>query len=79
MLFLSSVPHREVEDHAREKATFCHAQEKARGEEASHILCHAQQGCHYPPGKRECRKPYFGGGQLKSDIAWYLSGLVHYA
>lgn len=77
MLFFSPVPHGEVENNAGEQATLCHAQNKACGKEASHVLSDAQQGCHYAPGECECRKPYFGRGQFQGDIARYLSALAH--
>ena len=76
MLFLSPVPHGEVEDDTGKEATFSHTEEKACGEEARHVLGHAQQGCHYAPDECEGRKPYFRGGQFESDVAWDLCGLV---
>ena len=76
MLFFTPVPHRKVKHHAREEATLCHAQDESCGEEASHILGHAQQGCDNAPDESECRKPNFGRGQSEDDITWYLTALV---
>lgn len=78
MLLFSPVPHRKIEHHAREETALCHAQKEACGEEASHVLGDAQQGCDYAPGECECRKPNFRRCQLEDDIAWNLVALGHH-
>ena len=68
MLFFPPVPHRQVEDHTREKTTLRQAEEESCDKEASHILGDTEQCCDYAPGEGKGGKPYFGRSQFENDV-----------
>ena len=53
VLLLSLVPHGEIEDHTREKATFSQAKKESRREEARHVLGHSKKRSDNAPDERQ--------------------------
>ena len=72
MLFVSFVPHAQIERSSREEPGFCDAQEEAGDEESGETLGEAHEGANDTPGKGDSRKPESWRCELEDDVAWDL-------
>ena len=70
MLFVSLVPHAEIECGSREEAGFCHAEKEADDEEPGETLSEAHEGAHDTPCEGKSRKPESRSGEFEDEIRW---------
>ena len=70
MLFVSLVPHTEIECGSREEARFCHAEKEAYDEEPGKILSEAHKSANDTPREGESRKPELRSGEFEDDVTW---------
>ena len=68
MLFVSLVPHAEVEHDSREQPALCNTQEEARGEETAEASSEAHEGAGDTPYKSDGRKPHPRGREFEDEI-----------
>lgn len=71
-MFVSLVPHAQIEHHSREEPTFCRAQEEAGGEESGEILSEPREGADDTPQEGESRKPESRRREFEDDVTWDL-------
>ena len=69
-LFVSAVPHTQVEHDSREVPAFCNTQDEAGGEEFTEILSKAREGTNDAPHESESWKPEPRRCKLEGDVAW---------
>jgi len=68
MLFISLVPHAQIERGSREEPTFCHAEKEANDEESGETLSKAHEGANYPPREGDSRKPEPRSSEFEDDV-----------
>ena len=69
MLFVSLVPHAQVERGSREEPAFCHTQEESDSQETGEILGEAHEGTNDTPHEGDSRKPEPRRCELENDVA----------
>jgi len=68
MLFISLVPHAQIEHNSRGESTLCDTQKEADGEESGKILGKAHEGTNDTPCKGEGRKPKPWRRESEDDV-----------
>ena len=69
MLFISFVPHAQIEHDSREESTFCDAQKEAGDKESGETLSESHEGTNDTPCEGDCRKPESRRCELEHEIA----------
>ena len=72
MLFISFVPHAQIERSSREEPGFCDAQEEAGDEESGETLGEAHKGTNDTPREGHGRKPKSRRCDFEDDVTWDL-------
>jgi len=70
MLFISFVPHAQIERSSREEPGFRNTQEEAGDEESGEALGEAHEGANDAPGEGHGRKPESRGCEFEDDVTW---------
>jgi len=68
MLFVSLVPHAEVERGSRKDPGFCDAQKEADDEQSGEALSEAHEGANDAPDEGESWKPEPRSGEFEDDV-----------
>ena len=69
MLFISLVPHAQIEYGSREEPTFCHTQKKAGDKESGETLSETHEGTNDAPREGDSRKPEPWSSESEDDVA----------
>ena len=56
-MFVSLVPHTEIERGSREEFTFCHAEKEANDKESGETPSESHESANNTPREGECQKP----------------------
>ena len=72
MLFISFVPHAQIEDGSREEPGFCDAQEEAGDEESREALGEAHESTNDTPCEGHGREPESRRCEFEGDVTWDL-------
>ena len=70
MLFISFVPHAEIEHGSGEESRFCDAEKEADDNESGETLSESHECANDPPRKDKSRKPELRRCKLEDDVAW---------
>lgn len=69
MLFTSLIPHRDIVDDAREKATLGDTEKETRGQITTVVLHNSKQSSNNAPDKSQSRQPESRRGSFENNIA----------